>query len=310
MSITSERKNESFLGETLFHFLGTGDDERLLDVFDSIVRRGLLLTVGNKQGKLDRFSVVMVGDVYEPLEVMQHARVCFTDIPEEFLLAHCQDYGRFGLGFSRKTILEWGGNPVIYVPNHPARDTLENSMAITLYYLHRVSPLMDRLKECLARLDVPMDGEDGQHFIKYVDQTEQSVRRMLGFVKEMSSQEENDYQYLYEREWRIVDGAVKDEVDLTRRLSNDEYRELAEKCERWTRPLEMSEHLSQKYPHTTILDFFRFFNGLPGRTVSQAIEVILVPSDAIKARVASYITDQTANFRPGGPAIRVFGEST
>ena len=48
MSNPSEPKEESFLGETLFHFLGNGDDERLLDVFDSIVRRGLLLTVGNK----------------------------------------------------------------------------------------------------------------------------------------------------------------------------------------------------------------------------------------------------------------------
>jgi hypothetical protein len=303
-------KNEDFLGETLFHFLGTGDDESLLDVFDSVVRRGLLLTVGNKQGKLDRFSVVMVGDVSEPLEVMQHARVCFTDIPERFLFAHCQDYGRFGLGFSRKTILEWGGNPVIYVPNHPDRETLESSMAITLYYLHRVSPLIDRLKECLARLDAPMDGAAGQQFIKYMNQTEQGIRRILGFVKEMSSQQDNDYQYLYEREWRIVDGAVKEGVDLTRSLSDDEYRDLAAKRERWTRPLEMSEHLSRKYPHTTILDFFRLFNGLPGKTVSQAIEVVVVPSDVIKARVASYVADHTADFRPSGPAIRLFGEST
>ena len=59
MSVASEPKDESFLGETLFHFLGHGDDERLLDVFDSIVRRGLLLTVGNKEGKLDRLPVEM-----------------------------------------------------------------------------------------------------------------------------------------------------------------------------------------------------------------------------------------------------------
>jgi hypothetical protein len=39
MSAASEGENEGFLGETLFHFLGTGDDERLLDVFNSIVQR-------------------------------------------------------------------------------------------------------------------------------------------------------------------------------------------------------------------------------------------------------------------------------
>ena len=161
MSASNEPRSWSFLGETLFHFLGTGDDEKVLDIFNSIVRtRTPCSTVGNKEGKLDRFPVELVDDARDVLEVMQHARVCFTDIPEKLLAGHCQQYGKFGLGFSRKTILEWGGNPVIYVPNHPDRSTLETSMAGMLYCLHRVSPLMDRLKECLARL-VPLDGEDG-----------------------------------------------------------------------------------------------------------------------------------------------------
>jgi hypothetical protein len=306
MSTASDERSEGFLGETLFHFLGTGDDERLLDVFDSIVRRGFLLTVGNKDGKTDCFPVEMIGGVQELLEVQQHARVCFTDIPEKMLSAHSKGYGKFGIGFSRKTILEWGGNPVIYVSNHPNPNTLETSMATMLYCVHRVSPLMQRLKECLARL-VPLDGEDGVSFIQYIDQTDLSVRRMLGFVKEMSSEDENDYRYLYEREWRIVDGAMKQGKDFTRELSDDECRELAEKCERWAKPLKMSEALARKYPHTSMLQFFRFFNGLPEKTVSQAVEIILVPSDATKTRVSAYIADHPDNFCPGGPAIRVFG---
>jgi hypothetical protein len=316
VSTTSESKSEDFLGETLFHFLGDGDDERLLDVFDSIVRRGLLLTVGNKEGKLDRFPVQMVGGGYEFLEVMQHARVCFTDIPEKLLSTHCQEYGKFGLGFSRKTILEWGGNPVIYVPNHPAPGTLETSMPDLLYCLHRVSPLMDKLRDCLAILNAAMpiseramDGENGAFYIDYINGAEQSVRRMWAFVKEMSSQKANDYQYLYEREWRIVDGALIQGVDPTRELSDDEYRELGSKCARWTRPLDMSESLSRKHVHTRMLQLFRFFNGLSDKSVSQAIEVILVPSDATKGRVTAYIADHRDNFRPGGPAIRVFGET-
>src|ERR1700685_710494 len=102
----SEPKSEEFLGETLYHFLGSGTNDNLLEIFDSIVRRGLLLTVGNKEGKLDVFKVPLVGGLEDPLEVMQHARVCFTDIPEKLLAAHSQEYGKFGLGFSRKTILE------------------------------------------------------------------------------------------------------------------------------------------------------------------------------------------------------------
>jgi hypothetical protein len=316
MSNPSEPKEDSFLGETLFHFLGNGDDERLIDVFDSIVRRGLLLTVGNKEGKLDRLPVEMFGEDRKLLDVMQHARVCFTDIPEKLLSGHSQEYGKFGIGFSRKTILEWGGNPVVYVPNHPAPGTLETSMAGMLYCLHRASPLMDRLKECLATINASMpveerhmDGENGAIFINYIDQFEKSTQRVLSFVKVMSSEKANDYQYLYEREWRVVDGAVKQGgEDPTRELSDDEYKELSAKCARWEKPLEMSEGLSRKHPHTSMLQFFRLFNGISGKTVSQAIEVILVPSDAIKGRVAAYIADHPNKFRRGGPAIRVFGD--
>ena len=105
-----------FLGETLFHFLGTGEDESLFDIFDSIVRRGLLMTVGNKDGKLDRFPVQTDRGV-ELLEVMQYARVCFTDIPEEMLASHCEHYGKFGFGFSRAAELRRGRrHPVLAGP--------------------------------------------------------------------------------------------------------------------------------------------------------------------------------------------------
>jgi Putative abortive phage resistance protein AbiGi, antitoxin len=125
------QRKDDFLRETLFHFLGSGDNEKF-DVFDSIVRRGLLMTVGNKEGRLDRFSVNMSSGVPESFEVMQHARVCFTDIPQRMLSAHCEEYGKFGIGFSRKAILAWGGNPVIYLPNYPASGTLEDSMGTML----------------------------------------------------------------------------------------------------------------------------------------------------------------------------------
>jgi hypothetical protein len=295
------QKRDDFLGQTLFHFLGTGADEQLFQIFDSIVRRGLLLTVGNKEGKLDRFSVHMVGGAIESFEVMQHARVCFTDIPEEMLSAHCQEYGMFGLGFSCETILAWGGNPVFYLPNHPTAATLENSMGGMLYNLHRVPLLLSELRSCLAP-------ENPSSTVDYINQAEQSLRRMWGFVKEMSSQKANDYRYLYEREWRIVDGVMLGhEVDSTRELSDDEIRELATKCERWTKPLDMSESMSRRYPHKHMLQFFRFFNGLSRKTVSQAIEVVLVPSDALKRRVLKYIETYPDRFRSPNPVVRVFG---
>src|SRR5260370_29438800 len=51
-------------------------------------------------------------------------RVTFLSCAD-MLSAHCQEYGMFGLGFSRETILAWGGNPVFYLPTHPTAGTLE-----------------------------------------------------------------------------------------------------------------------------------------------------------------------------------------
>jgi hypothetical protein len=308
---TSDPAKEAFLGETLFHFLGTGDADRLFGVLDSIARRGLLLTVGNKEGKLDTFKVPLVGGV-APLEVMQHARVCFTDIPEKLLAAHSEEYGKFGLGFTRKTILEWGGNPVIYLPNHPDPNTLETSMGSMLYCLHRVPLLMEALRACLrplnASLTINQTTLTGADRDAYIDQAEHSVRRMWAFVKEMSSQDANDYRYLYEREWRIVDGALRQGgADVTRELSDDESRELGSACARWNQPLNMSAELSRQYPHKKMLQLFRFFNGLSDKTVSQAIDVILVPNAAIRDRVSAYIAAHPEAFCPGGPAVRAFG---
>jgi hypothetical protein len=309
--MTTENK-AGFLGETLFHFLGTGDHDTLFDVFDSIVRRGFLMTVGNKDGKLDSVPVQTDRGV-EIVELMQHARVCFTDIPEEMLSSHCKHYGMFGLGFRRSTILAWGGNPVIYVPNHPAAGTLESSMGAMLYCLHRIPLLMAALNACLkpgnASLKINETTLVGPARDHYIDQAQHSVRRMWSFVKEMSYQAENNYQYLYEREWRIVDGAVISGIEITRELSDDEFKELAAKRPRWTKPIDAGDGIMRQYPHKHMLQLFRFFNGLPGATVSQAIDVVLTPNDTLKQRVCKYIEANASRFRNPPPNVRVFGET-
>jgi len=312
-SLTQDKQeSESFLSEMLFHFLGSGDDDRLLDIFDSIVRRGLLLTVGNKEGRLDRFPVSLVDGSVEILEVMQHARVCFTDIPERHLSAHCEEYGTFGIGFSRKTILSWGGNPVIYLPNHPAANTLEYSMGTMLYCLHRVPLLMAALRACMAPANASLTINQkvmvAAERDAYIDQAEFSLRRMWSFVKEMSGRE-NDYRYLYEREWRIVDGGITNGIDSTRELTDDEIRELAKKCERWTRPLKISPSIAAMYPHEHAVQFFRFFDGISGRTVSQSIEVILVPNGNLKARVLGYLEKYPDRFSTPKPVVKILGHT-
>jgi hypothetical protein len=243
---------------------------------------------------------------------MQHARVCFTDIPEHMLSSHCEYYGKFGIGFSRATILAWGGNPVIYLPNYPTSGTLEGSMGGMLYCLHRVPLLMAALKACLAPGNASLKINEttlvGPQRDSYIEQAEYSLQHMWSFVKAMSSTHANNYEYLYEREWRIVHGAMMSGVDITLELSDDEITELAAKCARWLKPLDASEATLRQYPHKHMLQLFRFFNGLPGKTVSQAIDVVLVPSAAIKRRVCEYINTQPERFCSPSPLVRIFGQ--
>ncbi len=90
----------SYISGILYHFLP--DD---FGIFTSIVKNGLLCSVGNK-GKLDRFSVTLQGEGVKQFDIWQHPRVCFTDIPIEHLGSHVKKYGKFGLGFSEKLFLD------------------------------------------------------------------------------------------------------------------------------------------------------------------------------------------------------------
>lgn len=303
----SERAN--FLGETLFHFLGHGSNDQLFDIFDSIVRRGLLLTVGNKQGKLDRFRISLSNGTVEAIEIMQRARACFTDIPERHLAAHGEEYGRFGIGFSRKTILSWGGNPVIYLPNHPSADTFESTMGSMLYMQHRIPLLLAALKACMApgnaTLTINQKTLAGEERDQYIHQAELSLRYMWSFVKEMSG-DENDYRYLYEREWRVVEGGVLNGNSAARLLTGEEAHELASKCPRWNNPIQMEPENLQRFPHQHAHQFFHFFNGVSGKTISQEMQTLLVPDEDLRARVQEYLERHPERFSEPKPNVKVF----
>jgi hypothetical protein len=100
---------EKHTGEMLFHCWQHDDRQRAYKQFDSIVKRGLLLTINSNQ--LDSFKFVGNGGL-QNMDVMQKARACFTEIPLHLLGTH--SYGHFAIGFRRKTIVDWGGLPAWY----------------------------------------------------------------------------------------------------------------------------------------------------------------------------------------------------
>ena len=314
----------AFLSETLFHFLGTAPDDSLFEIFDSVVRSGLLLTVGNREGKLDRFVFYMRDGTEKTLEVMQHPRVCFTDIPEDKLVNLSDTYGKFGLGFSRSKIISWGWHPVMYMSNHAAADSMQEIMGSALFGLDRAAIILDLYRSFLTEdfkkivnpslsmsdMAMEINGQvfEGKARDDLITHARNSVHWFLSFVKEMSSQSADDYRYLYEREWRIVAGAERNGKSSCRVLNQEEKNRLRRMHPRWADRLEPRPSIGPATERVRMLDAFRFFNGLDGQTVSQAIEVILVPNEALKTQVKEYVEIYPRKFCDSGPEIRIFGE--
>ncbi|MFZ0236530.1 MAG: hypothetical protein WAL37_04055, partial [Xanthobacteraceae bacterium] len=64
-----------------------------------------------------------------------------------------------------------------------------------------------------------------------------------------------------------------------------------------------------RYGNTRFIDHFKYFNGID-KTVSQMIEVILVPDRAAKRHIKQYVDTHRTLFRPNGPNIQLFPSTT
>jgi len=130
----------------------------------------------------------------------------------------------------------------------------------------------------------------------------------LSFIKEMSPQDTEDFRYLYEREWRIVELLQIRGHNPCRVLTDVEKRKLCELNPDWNKhPVVNDINMQVRYPSAPIIDSFRFFDGLPGEgKVSQRIDAILVPNDAEKTFTEKMISENPRSFKAGGPKVWVF----
>jgi hypothetical protein len=213
---------EGYISTTLYHFLPEN-----FHIFESIVKRGLLCAVGNK-GRLDRFKVILEGSDIANFDIWQHPRVCFTDIPGDHLDVHAERYGRFALGFSRNTILNWGGGPIWYINNHVSPAFGGNAL---LYHI------MTLVKHKGQKLFIAGKLIEGDEAANYINGAMTSLYQMLSFVKEMSSQDSDDQGYLNEREWRIVATAGEG----FRALTAEEKEELVKQNPTWGCPADTTD---------------------------------------------------------------------
>jgi hypothetical protein len=303
--------SKEYLGQRLFHFWRHEDPKRAFEIFASIVQRGLLLSRATAQ-LIDSFPCRCDDGQIRSVEIVQNARVCLTDIPEDKLTPMYERYGRCAVGFSREQVLAWGGLPVWYLPNRCYPGTLSDAAAAFLWWTDEARVLVRLLVQLLEQTGTPLI-RAGQPLApaearREVQRAEQAILRLSSFLKEMSSKEADDHCYLYEREWRIVSGcASHDFGDPCRKPTHGERAELLKQRPEWEEPMRANDpKVTAQLSGTPLIDGFWYFNGIPRRgTVSQAIEVVLVPDSAFGDRVREYVKAYPDQFRQGGPEVRV-----
>lgn len=109
---------------------------------------------------------------------------CFTEIKLSQTQPHCKRYGLLGVGVDRQFVLDRLGGPVHYVRNHSDECILEWYAAIGTLLKNGT-----------------MDGvqiTDTHQFMEEV------YYPFASFMKAMSNEGKDDYEYLEEHEWRIV----------------------------------------------------------------------------------------------------------
>jgi hypothetical protein len=235
----------------------------------------------------------------------------------------------FAIGFGRKTVIDWGGLPAWYLPNHPGNETLKELAAEIIRGLH-ASAIANENLQILARDIPPMlkqhipeqylsrDFEiilnfthgpclSGDSLQKWLERNKQVMHQILSHVKEMSPSEVEDYRYLNEREWRIVAGAGFRGSEVCRALTDPEKSEFGTLCPAWLEEIRSTDiNVQVRYPSTRIIDHFRFFNGVSGETLSQMIDVILVPDRRAKQEIGKYIKEHPSAFKSGGPRVQLY----
>lgn len=316
--------NGEYIGTALFHFWQEEPRDRARKIFISIMTRGFLLTTTNR-GALDSFTVRDGDNQLRSIEVMQRPRICLTDIPFDLLSAHGAGYGRYGVGFSRETIVGWGGCPVWYLPNHHGGGTLKDNGPFMVNGLHAAMVAMEGYRALVEETErlwkagklkshfvtqrfthgKPLLGDDLLRWLLY---GRDCIERALSFVKEMSPQDKEDFRYLYEREWRIVEGIQFSGKDPCRSLTDAEKSELCSLNPDWAKCLSTNDiNIEVRYQKEPIINSFRFFGRLADRErVSRKIEIVAVPDENEKRWVEGVISENKRLFKAGRPEIKVF----
>ena len=171
-------KLRAYISNTLIHWTGRGQK-------DSDAMEALSLICDEEILRLS-YCPNYVSEEYEPKSAM----VCFTDIPLWHAKEHCKVFGRFGIGFKKDKMIEYGANPALYTTgNHFDR--------------------IKKLAELLARMENLEKDREWKEDLETYNFTEDetlALQEVTDFLQEYSykNSDYSDYVTYYQREWRLT----------------------------------------------------------------------------------------------------------
>ena len=115
---------------------------------------------------------------------------CFTDIPLKHSREHCAKFGRFGIGFKKSTMIQYGANPVLY------------TTGMHFNRIRHLAALLARMK------DLGRDREWREEMEPYNFTEDEMIAliEVTEFLQEYSYKnlDDSDYVTYYQREWRLA----------------------------------------------------------------------------------------------------------
>jgi hypothetical protein len=171
-------KSRKYINNVLVHWTGRDKtDEDAMHTLTSICNEKILRL---------SYCPKYVHQEYKPKSEM----VCFTDIPLRFAKEHCAKFGKFGIGFNKQKMIDYGANPALYT---------------TVKHFDRIKKLAD----LLARIeDLEKDREWKQDIEPYSFTEDETIafQEVTDFLQEYSykNNDFSDYVTYYQREWRLT----------------------------------------------------------------------------------------------------------
>ena len=171
-------KLRAYLNDTLVHWTGRGQKDSDAMKILSIICNEEILRLS--------YCPNYVSDEYEP----KSSRVCFTDIPLWHAKEHCKVFGRFGIGFNKERMIEYGANPALYT---------------TGKHFKRIKNLANLLAK-MEDLEKDREWKEDLESYSFTEDETIAFQEVTDFLQEYShkNKDHSDYVTYYQREWRLT----------------------------------------------------------------------------------------------------------